>query len=104
MKYTNKHNIPDEVIRALKNDNYSKGDADISATGLLQPPQIRILNNEHEDEITTDVSDRIWILLGTSVHNILEKANEGNPDVPRSKECMPQWMVLKSQGKRTQSV
>ena len=81
MKYTNKHNIPDEVIRALKNDNYSKGDADISATGLLQPPQIRILNNEHEDEITTDVSDRIWILLGTSVHNILEKANEGNPDV-----------------------
>ena len=80
MKYTNKHNIPNEIIRSINNDGYDSGGADLSATGLLQPPQIRILKREHDSEITTDVSDRIWILLGTSVHNILERANEGNTE------------------------
>ena len=80
MKYTNKYNIPNEIIRSLENDSYSSGGADLSATGLLQPPQIRILNRENSAQITTDVSDRIWILLGQSVHNILERANEGNTD------------------------
>tara|TARA_R100001369_G_scaffold79253_1_gene109270 strand:+ start:517 stop:1407 length:891 start_codon:yes stop_codon:yes gene_type:complete len=80
VKYTNKYNIPNEIIRSLMNDSYSSGGADLSATGLLQPPQIRILNRENSLQITTDVSDRIWILLGQSVHNILERANEGNTD------------------------
>tara|TARA_R100000963_G_C4638345_1_gene102151 strand:+ start:787 stop:1680 length:894 start_codon:yes stop_codon:yes gene_type:complete len=80
VKYTNKYNIPNEIIRSITNDGYDSGGADLSATGLLQPPQIRILKREHDSEITTDVSDRIWILLGTSVHNILERANEGNTE------------------------
>ena len=33
------------------------------------------------DEITADISERIWILLGQSVHTILERANEGRKDV-----------------------
>ena len=77
MKYTNKHNIPIEIIRAVENDSYSKGDSVKSITGLLQPPQISILNEEHSDKITQDISERIWILLGQSVHTILERANEG---------------------------
>ena len=80
MKYTNKYNIPNEIIRSLENDSYSDGGADFSATGLLQPPQIRMLKKIYEPEITTDVSDRIWILLGQSVHNILERANESNTE------------------------
>ncbi len=43
MKYTNKHNVPVEIIRAITNDQYSKGEAHISVTGLLQPPRIRLL-------------------------------------------------------------
>jgi len=81
VKYTNKYNIPNEIIRSITNDGYDSGGADLSATGLLQPPQIRILKREHDSEVTTDVSDRIWILLGTSVHNILERANMDNTDV-----------------------
>ena len=80
MKYTNKYNIPNEIIRSLENDSYSDGGADFSATGLLQPPRIRMLKKIHEPKITTDVSDRIWILLGQSVHNILERANESNTE------------------------
>ena len=80
MKYTNKYNIPNEIIRSLENDSYSDGGADFSATGLLQPPRIRMLKKIHEPKITTDVSDRIWILLGQSVHNILERANENSKE------------------------
>ena len=80
MKYTNKHNIPIEIIRAVENDSYSKGDSVKSITGLLQPPQISILNEEHSDKITQDISERIWILLGQSVHSILERANENELD------------------------
>ena len=80
MKYTNVNNIPIEVIRALHNDSYTKGESVISATGLLRPPQIRILEEEHHEDISVDVSDEIWKLLGQSVHTILERANEGYKD------------------------
>lgn len=80
MKYTNKHNIPQEIINAVHNDNYSRGKATISATGLLQPPRIRLLAQENYEKLTIDVSDEIWKLLGQSVHTILERANEDNED------------------------
>lgn len=81
MKYTNRHNIPQEIINAVHNDSYSKGKATISATGLLQPPRIRLLAQENYEKLTIDVSDEIWKLLGQSVHTILERANEDNEDV-----------------------
>ena len=80
MKYTNKHNIPIEIIRAVENDSYSKGDSVKSITGLLQPPQISVLNEQHYEELTADISERIWILLGQSVHTILERASENRED------------------------
>ena len=80
MKYTNKHNVPQEIINAIHNDNYTRGKAIISVTGLLQSPRIRLLANEHEEELVVDVSDEIWKLLGQSVHTILERANENNED------------------------
>jgi hypothetical protein len=59
----------------VANDSYSKGDADISVTGLLRPPRIAVLEKQHEHEIQEDASDRIWSLLGQSIHTILERAN-----------------------------
>jgi len=80
LKYTNVHNIPEEIIRAVHNDSYSRGASTISVTGLLRPPQMRLLEEKHIDDISVDVSDEIWKLLGQSVHTILERANEDNPD------------------------
>ena len=80
MKYTNEHNIPEEIIRAVHNDSYSRGASTISVTGVLRPPQMRLLEEKHIDDISVDVSDEIWKLLGQSVHTILERANEDNPD------------------------
>ena len=80
MKYTNKHNVPVEIIRALKNDQYTKGESVISITGLLQPPRIRLLNDQHQEQITVDYSDEVWKLLGQGIHAVLERANENHDD------------------------
>ena len=62
------------ILRALENDSYSAGDADISITGLVNPAHQRKLINLHWDELVEDASDRIWALFGQAVHGILERA------------------------------
>ena len=46
----------------------------LSVTRLIGPPQIRILERLHQDELTEDASDRIWALVGQIGHGILERA------------------------------
>ena len=71
---TNVHGLPEALVRAVTNDPYSNGGADISVTTLIDAPQIRRLKKRHADAITVDVSERIWTLLGQAVHTILERA------------------------------
>lgn len=75
MRYTNRAELPQAIVDAVTNDPYSKGDADISVTGLLKSPRITLLEKKYQNEIEEDVSDRIWSLLGQSIHTILERAN-----------------------------
>jgi hypothetical protein len=75
MKLTNRANLPDAIFQAVANDPYSRGDADISVTGLISPPRKVALEQKHADEISEDAADRIWSLLGQSIHTILERAN-----------------------------
>jgi len=77
VKITNKLNLPDPIVQAVKNDLYSQ-DGDISVTGLIQPPRIWQLTKRHSDHIQEDVADRIWALLGSNVHYILERVNSRN--------------------------
>lgn len=72
---TNHSNFPEALVRAVKNDPYDKGDCDFSVTELLKPPRARALEKKHAHELTEDVEDRIWSLLGQVVHGILERAN-----------------------------
>ncbi len=72
MNITNQHGAPEQFVRAIQNDGYSKGEADFSATGLLRPPQISRLESIHEDRLSNDVADRLFALLGTGVHAVLE--------------------------------
>lgn len=78
MNLTNRNNFPEALVRAIANDNYTKGDADFSVTELLQPPRIRALKKAHGHEIVEDVEDRLWSLYGQIVHSILERANEAD--------------------------
>jgi hypothetical protein len=75
MKLTNRQNLPEAFVLAVSNDPYSRGDADISVTGLLKPPKAAVIERAHWDEIEEDVSDRVWALLGQVTHLILERAN-----------------------------
>jgi len=74
MKYTNKMNLPPTLVDAIVNDPYSRGDADISVTQLIQPPKIRVLSSRHQDEMCEDVADRVWALVGNSTHEVIERA------------------------------
>lgn len=79
MQLTNKHNLPDAVVRALGFDNYSKGDADYSVTEIIDAPRIRALQWLHREKIERDVTDNFFSLLGRAVHQILEWGAERTP-------------------------
>lgn len=81
MQLTNRMQLPEPIVRAISNDSYTKAGADFSVTELLSPPQIARLRNEHAGEIQEDASERIWSLLGSAVHSIIERAAVDNNDV-----------------------
>lgn len=66
---TNKYNISDAIYNAcLVNNHITIGD--ISCTQLLDAPQVRMLRKQHD--VQEDVVDRIWALMGTAVHYVVE--------------------------------
>lgn len=80
MNLTNLHGLPEALVRAVTNDPYTGG-GDISVTKLIDSPQVRMLRKEYGESVVEDVSDRIWSLLGQSVHTILERAGNETSDV-----------------------
>lgn len=67
--------LPKALLEAIRNDDYDRGECDISVTQLIAPPQIRYLKNKYKGKITEEASDCIWRLMGQAVHTILERAN-----------------------------
>ena len=76
MKLTNKFDAPASIVAAIKADPYTKDGADFSVTELISPPQVRRLWKKHEGEISIDVRDEVWKLLGKGVHAALEQAGD----------------------------
>ena len=76
MKITNKFGLPQPFVDFIKNDKYSRGDADISVTSLIDSPRVALMRQKHQDEIEIDAVDQIWSLFGTSVHAILERSED----------------------------
>lgn len=74
MKLTNKQNLPAPLVAAVEADDYDAGDSDITVTQLISPPRLVALRKIHEDELEEDASERIWALMGKSIHKILEQA------------------------------
>lgn len=75
MIFTNKHDLPEEVFKALSKDRYDKGDehSDYSVTTLKTPPRIVQLQRRHIEELTEDVIDNLWSMFGSMAHNLLEE-------------------------------
>ena len=78
MIITNKYNLPKTFLNICERPTYTKGKAHISATGLLAAPRLARLKEIYDDKIVTDVSDMIWSIFGTAVHNILEQGKDEN--------------------------
>lgn len=74
MSLTNVLGLPESIVRAVTNDPYSHGRAQISATSLYGPPKPRLLRRLFPEQIQEDVADRLWALVGQIGHGILERA------------------------------
>lgn len=77
MRITNRHGLPEAIVRAVSNDEYDKGDSVLSVTQLISPPRIVLLQTLNEHNLEVDVADRVYALLGTAVHKVLERGADG---------------------------
>lgn len=94
MRITNHFLLPAPFVNIAKNPSYSKGKAHISATSLLNSPKIVTLLKKYDDELEQDVSDMIWSIFGSAVHNVLEKgADENNIVEQRLTTEIDGWVV-----------
>jgi hypothetical protein len=87
MKLTNKADLPQAVFNLLSFSDYNKHGAefDISATKLIDSPQVSQLWKEHWREVEEDASDRLWSVVGSAIHARLEEANANDPSVVMEK-------------------
>src|SRR5215469_15144498 len=83
MKITNTQGLPAALVRAVTNDTYNNGGADFSITALISPPRILALKKKHAAEIVEDASDRIWSLVGSIGHAILQRGAQGSDIVEK---------------------
>jgi hypothetical protein len=77
MKITNKLNLPFGMVKAVSVERHN-ADRCISATTLLQGMKQVILTDRHWDDLSDDVSDRIWAIFGTTVHSLMESEGEND--------------------------
>lgn len=76
MKITNKLGLPQAFVSMAESD-YEYKDKQYSVTSLQKGVRQTILERRYHNEIEQDVSDMIWLLFGTAVHNILDHQEEG---------------------------
>lgn len=74
MEQTNRHGLPDTIVRAIRKQNelYNAGNVHSSVTGLIQPARISQLRRKHFKEMSKDASEEFYALLGSGVHHIVE--------------------------------
>lgn len=81
MQITNKYSLPASIVSAVSNDTYSGPQNDlkrISVSTIKDSPRIHFLKVAHWNELTEDVSEGLWKLLGTAIHTILERADKSD--------------------------
>jgi hypothetical protein len=74
MPLSNKLRLPQPIVEAVKKETYDPGHGDFSATGLIAPPKIKVLEARHKEDIWEDVADKLYSLYGQTMHLILERS------------------------------
>lgn len=84
MIITNVESLPQQLVDAVTN-NHTYTPKQYSVTALLKGACQAILERRHDDEIEQDVSDMIWMIFGSSVHKIIEQAQETIDQIKETK-------------------
>lgn len=84
MKLTNQMNLPQPFVDAASSD-HTYTPKRYSVTALLKGIRKCILERRHDDEITEDVSDKVWAIFGTAVHQILQNSEESVTQLKENK-------------------
>lgn len=83
MKYTNKHNLPEPIVRGILDHEYGgKGEVKFaSVTELIKPAHQRQLEKTHWDKLEVDLSSKLWQVAGNAFHLYFEKYNKDASEV-----------------------
>lgn len=85
---TNRLGLPEPFVDAVtSNHRYKKNR--YSVTEILGGTCEAVLKRRHAGEVTEDVSDRLWAILGTAVHKVLETAQAGPEQHKEQWLCVP---------------
>jgi hypothetical protein len=96
MRITNNNSLPAPLVQAVTRDRKDRA-GHISVTEIIQPPQVRALMRQHDAELTEDAADRLWALLGTLLHQALEKNAIGIKNLTTEEELFMDvlgWKVV----------
>lgn len=88
MIITNRRNLPQAFVEMCRSD-YKTAENEWRVTSLLKGVREAILERRHSAEIERDVSDMIWLLFGTAVHSVLERAPEGEQEFHEERLRVP---------------
>lgn len=69
----------------MAQSDYEYKDKRYSVTTIIQPLRSFMLRRRHDAEIEEDVSNMIWMLFGTAVHGVLEKAGTADDELAENK-------------------
>lgn len=78
MKFTNRYNLPTVFGRFEQANPHSPEGAKYTVSKLIDSPKIARLRASHSSDVTEDISGRVWALLGTAVHAVLEGGAESS--------------------------
>ena len=99
MEISNNFGLPEFVVDALTFSTYSRGDAQISVTQLIDSPRIVQLQRQFADKQKKDAVDFLWSRFGTSVHNMFEESlKAANSDAITEERLFTEWHGWKLSG------
>lgn len=96
MKYTNKFNLPDRVVKVIQGKYVNKKPESnrMSVTDLIKEPLIRTLYIEKWDDLVVDVSDFIQATQGNSLHSRYEMMADEDDDAEHKLEDVVDGFIL----------
>lgn len=72
MRITNKFNLPESIVQFNQNAVYNSGKSNITCTQLIDSPRIVQLRKKHQNELEQDISEMLWMIMGTAMHSIFD--------------------------------